>query len=143
MSPTKAPLTQEEIEWSKRLDGVHKDTERFFGTLKGRFRILKLPVVYYKREDIDNLFFTCCILHNMLHAYDGLDVLEADVDWAGVDGRHNPWERDPLEDASKLCLFQAPTEKVEVEAEHEELRRSLVTHLAYRDRHETLHSSKS
>ena len=130
MSPTKAPLTQEEIEWSKKLAGVHKDMERFFGKLKGRFRILKLPIMYQKREDIDNVFFTCCILHNMLHAYDGLDVLEANVDWAGVDGRHNPWERDPMEDASNLRFFEAPKEKVEFEVDHEKLKRNLVTHLS-------------
>lgn len=139
MNPTKTPLVKEEIAWSKRLESVRKDVECFFGILKGRFRILKLPVLYRKREDVDNVFFTCCILHNMLHAYDGLDVLEADVDWAGADGRHDPWERHPLEDASRLSGVSAGAgERVEIEAGHALLKRQLVTHFSYRAKHKQL-----
>ncbi|CAB1100705.1 unnamed protein product [Ectocarpus sp. CCAP 1310/34] len=56
------------------------------GILKGRFRILKLRMPYHKREYIDNIFFTCCILHNMLHTFDGLDVFEENTDWPGSAG---------------------------------------------------------
>lgn len=75
----------------------------------------------------------------MLHAYDGLGVLEAGVDWAGVDGRYNPWVRDPMEDASRVTsILQAPAERVEIEVGHEKLKRSLVTHFAYRSQHKTV-----
>lgn len=140
MNPTKTPLTLEEIAWSKRLESVRKDVECFFGILKGRFRILKLAILYRKREYIDNVFFTCCILHNMLHAYDGLDILEANVDWAGADGRHNPWERHPQEDASAQSpLTGAGTaERVEKEAGHTQLKNKLVTHYTYRAKNKEL-----
>ncbi|CAM9772881.1 unnamed protein product, partial [Sphacelaria rigidula] len=61
INPTKAPLTQGEIEWSKWLESVRKDVECFFSSLKGRFRILKLPILYRRRDDIDKLFLTCCM----------------------------------------------------------------------------------
>ncbi|CAN0110321.1 unnamed protein product, partial [Pylaiella littoralis] len=65
--------TDIEIRWSKALESVRKDVECFFGILKGRFRILKLGILFQSLEDINNMFFTCCTLHNMLHAFDGLD----------------------------------------------------------------------
>ncbi|CAM9878150.1 unnamed protein product, partial [Choristocarpus tenellus] len=52
---------------SERVESVRKDVECFFGKVKGRFRILKLPLLYSERKKINNLFFTCCILQNMLH----------------------------------------------------------------------------
>ncbi|CAN0416889.1 unnamed protein product, partial [Ascophyllum nodosum] len=55
-----------EMQFSKHLESVRKDVECFFGILRGRFRILKLPILFRSRERIDNAFFTCCILHNML-----------------------------------------------------------------------------
>lgn len=72
--------------WSKRLESVRKDIECFFGRLKGRFRLFKTGVVFQKREKIDNAWFTACIIHNMLHAFDGLANLEKDMDWAGKAG---------------------------------------------------------
>ena len=71
MEPTKYPLNADDTEFSKHLESVRKDVECFFGILKGRFRILKLPILFRSRERIDNAFFTCCILHNMLHALMG------------------------------------------------------------------------
>lgn len=58
---------------------------------KGRFRCLKLPIYYQDKKSIDNMFFTCCILHNMLLTNDGYDKKwEDDVNWAGQDGEHHP-----------------------------------------------------
>ncbi|CAM9706859.1 unnamed protein product, partial [Discosporangium mesarthrocarpum] len=56
--------------WSNWLESVQKDMERFFGRLKGQPRILNLPMLYWAsrnrlREEI-NMFFTCCIVQNML-----------------------------------------------------------------------------
>ncbi|CAM9487944.1 unnamed protein product [Discosporangium mesarthrocarpum] len=63
MCPFKASSTQAQLEWSNWLESVRKDVERYFGRLKGRFRVLKLPMLYWSsrnrpREKIDNLFFT-------------------------------------------------------------------------------------
>ena len=57
----------------KWLESVRKDVECTFGILKGRFRCLKLPIFYHSKKNIDNMFFTCCILHNMLLSNNGFD----------------------------------------------------------------------
>ncbi|CAM9511864.1 unnamed protein product, partial [Sphacelaria rigidula] len=49
--------------WSEALESVRKDVECFFGILKRRFRTLKLGIIFQDEDDIDNMFFTCCILH--------------------------------------------------------------------------------
>ncbi|CAN0019648.1 unnamed protein product [Pylaiella littoralis] len=67
MAPSKYPGDVDDATFSEMPKSVRKDVECFFGILKGRFRILKLRLAYHCREDIDNIFFTCCILHNMLH----------------------------------------------------------------------------
>ena len=59
------------ILWRKRLESVRKDIECFFGRMKGRFRILKLPIGYHYKAQIDDVFFTCVGLQNMLHCWDG------------------------------------------------------------------------
>ncbi|CAM9191385.1 unnamed protein product, partial [Ectocarpus fasciculatus] len=75
---------------SRTLESVRKDVECLFGILKGRFRILKLRLGYRSKEVIANIFSTCCILHVMLHTFDGMDVYEEDVDWVGSAGLHDP-----------------------------------------------------
>lgn len=52
-----------ESRWSKALESVRKDVECFFGILKRRFRTLKLGIIFQDEDDINNMFFTCCILH--------------------------------------------------------------------------------
>ncbi|CAB1103991.1 unnamed protein product [Ectocarpus sp. CCAP 1310/34] len=86
MEPTKYPLSENDILFSKRLESVRKDVECFFGILKGRFRILKLVMAYHEQERIDNVFFTCCILHNMLHIFDGMDQLVENTLWVSGAG---------------------------------------------------------
>ena len=60
--------------------------ECFFGILKGRFRILKSAILFHDEGHISNMFKTCCVLHNILHAWDGLAELEPTTSWAGNDG---------------------------------------------------------
>ncbi len=64
------------IAWRKRLESMMKDIEYVFGILKGRFRILKLPLMYHKKEEIDNIVHFCAALLNMLREWDGLTVWE-------------------------------------------------------------------
>lgn len=59
--------------WGKRLESVRKDTECTFGSMKKRFTVLKTHMRYHDSEKIDNVFYTCCILHNMLLKFDGWD----------------------------------------------------------------------
>ena len=55
-----------------------KSVECYFGRLKRRFAFLRDAVEYQSQNVIDNAFYSCCVLHNMLHQWDGLD------DWAVV-----------------------------------------------------------
>ena len=57
-----------------------------FGILKGRFRLLKTPVLYHKKVHVDNIFFTCCALHNQLHAWDQREQWENGMEWGAADG---------------------------------------------------------
>ena len=50
---------------------MRKDVECTFGILKGRWRILKVPMPFHTKREVDNVFFTCCALHNMLLEHDG------------------------------------------------------------------------
>lgn len=87
-SPLKWTSDPHKARWSKQLESVRKDVECVFGSLKGRFRILKIPILFHKIHQIVNIFYTCCVLHNMLLTNDGLDVpsWETDVDWKHLDG---------------------------------------------------------
>ena len=67
-------------------ESVRKDIECVFGILKRRFRVLKVPFLLSTVEQIDDIFRTCCGLHNMLQTYDGLDTIgELETDWERVD----------------------------------------------------------
>jgi hypothetical protein len=68
----------DEVKWSKHLESVQKDVECTFGSLKMRFKILKIPIMYRHVEHVDNVFYTCAILHNMLLQWDGYELMERD-----------------------------------------------------------------
>jgi hypothetical protein len=69
---------EDEVRWSKHLESVRKDVECAFGSLKVRFKILKLPLMYRDVEHVDNVFYSCAILHNMLLRWDGRELMEED-----------------------------------------------------------------
>lgn len=52
--------------WAAMIESVRKDIEGVFGILKSRFAILKHFNRMHHQRDVDNVFVTCCILHNML-----------------------------------------------------------------------------
>jgi hypothetical protein len=68
--------------WTEKLMSLRKDVECTFGSLKKRFRILKIPQLWTPDDSdrpllkLDNVFHTCCILHNMLLRVDGNDFLD-------------------------------------------------------------------
>ena len=51
---------------------MRKDVECTFGILKGRWRILKYGLRLHSLMNADNVWKTCCALHNMLLEVDGL-----------------------------------------------------------------------
>ena len=71
--------------WSIQMESVRKDVECTFGILKCRFKILDYAVPYHGktwgryREKVDNVMWTCCILHNLCLKHDGLEFLWSDV----------------------------------------------------------------
>ena len=70
--PIKKTAFRTEIRFSDWLESMRKDVECTFGILKGRWRILKYGVRTYELMDADNIWKTCCALHNMLLEVDGL-----------------------------------------------------------------------
>ena len=73
VAPIKKSCSQKEIRLSKWLEAIRKDVECTFGILKGRWRILKTGIRQHSLECCDDIWFTCCALHNMLLDVDGLN----------------------------------------------------------------------
>ena len=73
-----------EVYWSEWLESVRKDVECTFGSLKGRWRLLKNGVLIKTQQQIDDAFISCCMLHNILLRFNGLHEWE-DVDWTTLE----------------------------------------------------------
>ncbi len=71
--PLSGAGSEEERRYAKWLESVRKDVECFFGILKGRFRLLKFGINFASSRVVDNIFQTCCAIHNQLLDVDGLD----------------------------------------------------------------------
>lgn len=88
----------------------------------------EFSLIYHTKARIDNVFFTCRILHNVLHAFDGLDVTEADVEWAGEEGLRHAWTADPLTDVvSNGARRDIVAETIEVASAQEMPQRKWMT----------------
>ena len=78
------------------MDGeLQKNAECTIGILKGRFRILKTGIRLEGPQTADNVWLTCCALHNLLLEVDGLDKeWEHGIssDWEGELGNNDPDE---------------------------------------------------
>lgn len=85
--PLKDGLTYQQIRFSEWLESMRKDVECTFGILKGRFPVLRYGVRLQSIEKCDQLYVTCCALHNRLLFIDGLDK-----GWK--DGVESNWERE-------------------------------------------------
>jgi hypothetical protein len=76
--------------FSSQLESVRKDIECCFGILKMRFNILTKPLQYHSKTPYEfltkanNIMHSCCILHNLLLAHDGLDLLWTEKDYLSV-----------------------------------------------------------
>jgi len=57
------------------------------GIMKGRFRILKLPFEFQDETYIDNVFYTCAVLHNKIQRHQNFDeVWKENEHWLGRGG---------------------------------------------------------
>ena len=70
--PLKKSNYRSEIRFSEWLESMRKDVECTFGILKGRFRVLKHGVRLGGFKKTDQLWLTCCAMHNILLEVDGL-----------------------------------------------------------------------
>ncbi|KAI2511437.1 Plant transposon protein [Fragilaria crotonensis] len=64
--PFKDSSSRAEVRFSQWLESLRKDVECTFGILKNRWRILKTGIRLHNTEIADNIWLTCCALHNML-----------------------------------------------------------------------------
>ena len=69
--PAPDAFTMQERAFSKVLVENRKDSEVTIGRLRHRFRVLRMPFLCKRREQIDATVHTAAILHNMLLKYDG------------------------------------------------------------------------
>ena len=77
-NPSKVSVSEDDHNWSRMIESLRKDIECTFGSLKGRFRILKYGLLFHSEEICHNTFYTCSILHNMLLLEMGLEKWDDD-----------------------------------------------------------------
>ena len=70
--PVKDATTYQTIRFSEWLESMRKDVECTFGILKQRFSILRHGVRLSHIKNVDEIWLTCCALHNKLLIMDGL-----------------------------------------------------------------------
>jgi hypothetical protein len=90
--PHKCSQDRRAKRWSEWIESMRKDVECTFGILKGRWRILKTGIRLHGTKPADQIFKTCCALHNWLLEIDGLDdEWERGVpsEWEGSLGQHH------------------------------------------------------
>jgi hypothetical protein len=83
MMPSKYFMSTKEMYWSEWMESVRKDVECTFGIIKSRFRIIWNGIFYQKQETVEQIFLTCCMLHNIILGYDadGSTEWESAVNW--------------------------------------------------------------
>jgi hypothetical protein len=115
---------------------------RVTGHQKSRWRILKTGIRVHKRETVDNIWRTCCALHNLLLQVDGLDT-----DW-DADGQFDADEvpvvfrrmNAELLNGGHTDLSSMRTKRIVVDdrhsqselATHGQLRQALIANFAHR-----------
>ena len=70
--PMKNAVSYKCIRFSEWLESMRKDVECTFGILKGRFCILRYGIRLRSIKKCDEIWKTCCALHNRLLFIDGL-----------------------------------------------------------------------
>jgi hypothetical protein len=95
--------------WAQWLEASRKDVERFFGVLKARWRILKIPFTLKTIAGIDNVVRACIVLHNWYHEWrlnrEQIFADDPDAAMGLIDGEFSPYcneERDILQAAADV-----------------------------------------
>ena len=55
--------------WRRKMESVRKDIECYFGRLKQRFRVLRVPNLLNNKNQIDNMMFSVVAVQNMVYDY--------------------------------------------------------------------------
>ena len=55
--------------WRRKMESVWKDIECYFGRLKQRFKMLRIPNLLKDKTQIDNMMFTIVAIQNMVLTY--------------------------------------------------------------------------
>jgi len=79
--PLKWVMTDREGAFSKAAESSRKDSECTFGSVKGRFRVLKTGIRVHSLGVVEHIVRTCFAMHNQLLHLDGFDM-----SWLGDDG---------------------------------------------------------
>lgn len=86
MEPTKRPRDDDDYNWSEMNESLRKDVECLFGILKQEFAILKYGCRFSSLSLVDDIFQTCCAMHNQRKVISGSDqpwdtfILPPDID---------------------------------------------------------------
>ncbi|XP_052622473.1 uncharacterized protein LOC111893182 [Lactuca sativa] len=75
---TRAPHGSRRKKFKRAQERARKDVERAFGALKKRWFILKKPVAYLGVEKLQEIMYTCIILHNMIIEDEGRAICAFD-----------------------------------------------------------------
>lgn len=92
--PMKDGATYLFIRFSEWLESMQKEVECAFGMMKGRFCSLRYGLRSQSIEKCDQIWLTCCTLHNRLLFEDGLNK-----DW--MNGEKSDWEREFLQHSKR------------------------------------------
>jgi Plant transposon protein len=91
MPPTKTWVSDMEYNWSEMLESLRKDIECLFGQMKQEFAILKYGSRFNSMELMDDIFLTCCAIHNQRKI---------------ISGSHLPWSDKERMDEEESDLSQ-------------------------------------
>lgn len=75
MEPSKRPADDDDYNWTEMLESLRKDVEKLFGELKQEFAILKYGSRFNSLTLMDDIFLTCCAIHNQRKKLAGLDEM--------------------------------------------------------------------
>ena len=81
--PVKDATTYQTLRFSEWLESMRKDVECTFGILKQRFSVLRNGIRLGSIKNVDQVWLTCCAIHNKLILLDGMNenwgIGESDV----------------------------------------------------------------
>ena len=106
-----------------------------YGIMKKRFPIFKNPIRFFQVKDIDNMWPTCCALHNWLLELDGFKGFDVGNDEEDFEARTFDNSGAPSVNANtsthtEAHAFRRNETRVEQPSEFHTMRKKLVVHYA-------------